>query len=294
MRNGRRRYKPMLRVRVRNACFWRGSSLDGGSRVRKVRHRPTAWRADGVAVRVPFCHFQAMSRKRATSRSADPFPSKSASSGDAAPRRYALRADLGAALKYLDDAQFDALLSSVTAEARRRGRPSGVGAVAPERSGVKKSPAGGLATGSKAKDRPVSLPPGQQRIIQAAFEAGVKPAAIARQFRLSRVRLSRAQVDRIIGAAQRSARRPARAVIRAMGKLVSCSRGTAAGRRRARQGFGKGIHARDWYSARRFNVDWCANPLRSLDSGGSNFGSDSISMQSPQAAATRRARTSGA
>ena len=55
------------------------------------------------------------------------------------PPRYALPADLGAALKHLDDAQLDALLSSVTAEARRRGRPSGVGAVAPERSGVKKS-----------------------------------------------------------------------------------------------------------------------------------------------------------
>ena len=38
-----------------------------------------------------------------------------------------------------------------------------------------------------------------------AFEAGVKPAGIARQFRLSR-----AQVDRCIGAAQRSARQPAR------------------------------------------------------------------------------------
>ena len=159
----------------------------------------------GVAVRVRFCHFQAMSRKRATSRPPDPFPSKSASSGAAAPPRYALPADLGAALKHLDDAQFDALLSSVAAEARGRGRQSGAAAVAPERSGLKKSPSGGLAPGSKAKDRPVSLPPGQQRIIQAAFEAGVKPAAIARQFRLSR-----AQVDRIIGAAQRSARRSAR------------------------------------------------------------------------------------
>ena len=176
-----------------------------GSRARNARHRPAASRANGVAVRVRFCHFQAMSRKCATSRSADPFPSKSSSSGDAAPPRYALPADLGPALKHLDDAQLDALLSSVAAEARRRGRQSGAAAVASERSGVKKSPAGGLAAGSKAKDGPVSLPPGQQRVIQAAFEAGVKPAAIARQ-----LRLSRAQVDRIIGAAQRSARRPAR------------------------------------------------------------------------------------
>ena len=70
---------------------------------------------------------------------------------------------------------------------------------------MKKSPAGGSAKDSKAKERSVSLPLGQQRIIQAAFDAGVKPAAIARQFRLSR-----AQVDRIIGAVQQSARRPVR------------------------------------------------------------------------------------
>ena len=42
-------------------------SLGGGSRARNVRHRPTAWQADGVAVPGRFCHFQAMSRKRATS-----------------------------------------------------------------------------------------------------------------------------------------------------------------------------------------------------------------------------------
>ena len=60
------------------------------------------------------------------------------------------------------------------------------------------------AGGVRGKGWPVSLPPGQERIIRATFEAGVKPAAIARQFRLSRAR-----VDRIVGTAQRGARRPA-------------------------------------------------------------------------------------
>ena len=189
----------------RECVFLAGEFLEWREPHRECPASSYAWRADAVAVPGLFCHFQDMSRKPATSRSADPFPSKSASSGDAAPQRYALPADLGAALKHLDDAQLDALLSSVTAEARRRGRPSGVSAVAQRRSGVKKSPAGGSAKDSKAKERPISLPPGQQRIIQAAFEAGVKPAAIARQFRLSR-----AQVDRIIGAVQQRARRPAR------------------------------------------------------------------------------------
>ena len=43
--------------------------------------------------------------------------------------------------------------------------------------------------------------PGQAKVIRAAFEAGVKPATIARQFRLSR-----AQVEQIIGKPTRSKR----------------------------------------------------------------------------------------
>ena len=160
-------------------------SLRDESRARNVRHRPAAGRADGVAVRVRFRHIRLMSRKRANSRPFGPVPSKSTSSGDTAPPRYALPTDLGASLKHLDDAQFDALLSAVAAEARCRGRPADGGAAPSERSGAKKAPGGGSPTGSKAKDQPVSMLPGQDRIIRAAFEAGVKPAAIARLFRLS-------------------------------------------------------------------------------------------------------------
>ena len=110
-----------------------------------------------------------MVRKHATSRPSGAAPSKTAGSGDATPTRYVLPTDLEASLKYLDDAQLDALVSAASAEARRR-RPDG-GAAASAPSAAEKA--------SGAKGRPVSLPPGQERIIRAAFEAGVKPVAIA-------------------------------------------------------------------------------------------------------------------
>ena len=45
------------------------------------------------------------------------------------------------------------------------------------------------------------MTPGQERLILAAFEAGLKPAAIAREFRLSR-----AQVDGVVAAAKQRRR----------------------------------------------------------------------------------------
>ena len=45
----------------------------------------------------------------------------------------------------------------------------------------------------RAKGRASKITPGQTNIIRAAFEAGVKPSALARQFRISR-----AQVERIV------------------------------------------------------------------------------------------------
>ena len=41
------------------------------------------------------------------------------------------------------------------------------------------------------------MTPGQERLVLAAFESGLKPAAIAREFRLSR-----AQVESVVGAAK--------------------------------------------------------------------------------------------
>ena len=91
--------------------------------------------------------------------------------------------DLGGALRHLDDAQLDRLLDAAAAEARRRGRQDG-------------RTAGG---GTRGKPAPVT--PGQERLVLAVLEAGLKPAAIAWEFRLSR-----AQVDGVVAAAEQRRR----------------------------------------------------------------------------------------
>ena len=102
----------------------------------------------------------------------------------------ALPSDLPASLQYLDDAQLDTLLHAVEAEARRRGRPAEdevarTARAAPSEAALRRQP--------RANKRTSKITPGQASIIRAAFEAGVKPSALARQFRISR-----AQVDRIV------------------------------------------------------------------------------------------------
>ena len=96
---------------------------------------------------------------------------------------HALPADLAGALHHLDDTQLDRLRNAVAAEARRRGRADG-------------------KTSERGKGRrPAPVTPGQERLVLAAFESGLKPAAIAREFRLSR-----AQVESVIDAAKPSRR----------------------------------------------------------------------------------------
>ena len=95
----------------------------------------------------------------------------------------ALPSDLGGALRHLDDAQLDRLLDAAAAEARRRGRQDG------------------KTAGGGAREKPAPVTPGQERLILAALEAGLKPAAIAREFRLSR-----AQVDGVVAAAKQRRR----------------------------------------------------------------------------------------
>lgn len=106
--------------------------------------------------------------------------------------RYGLPFDLAGSLRHLDDDLLDRLLRAVIDEARRRGRPTG-GAVSPTTDTGTEVPRG---TRPKAgtKQRQITVPPGQAKIIRAAFEAGVKPGTLARQFRIPR-----AQIERIVG-----------------------------------------------------------------------------------------------
>ena len=95
------------------------------------------------------------------------------------PRLF-LPKDLAGALKRLHDTEIDALLSAVTAEARRRNRlrPKPSQEPAPDNVGsqLRRAPsAGGVASLTTAK----------LNAVRAAFKAGVKPSTIARQFGVS-------------------------------------------------------------------------------------------------------------
>ena len=115
--------------------------------------------------------------------------------------RIALPADLGRSLRLLDDAQLDRLAEAVADEGRRRGRsgpdsPTGAG----------RSPKRTPAKAARAKpDRPATVTAGQKRLILAAFDAGLRPAAIAKEFRVSR-----SAVQHVITDAKRDRRRTER------------------------------------------------------------------------------------
>ena len=99
----------------------------------------------------------------------------------------ALPADLERSLRHLDDAQLDRLLEAAAAEAHRRGRTDG------------------RKPGTGSRGTPAAVTPGQVRLILAAHEAGLTPAAIAREFRLSRP-----AVQHVITGAQRGRRKTER------------------------------------------------------------------------------------
>jgi DNA invertase Pin-like site-specific DNA recombinase len=98
----------------------------------------------------------------------------------ASQQRHFLPKDLAGALKRLDDVEIDTLLAAVTTEAERRGRrPPGP---------AKEKPVADAKPQRRqeaAEDGAGSLTTGRLNAVRAAFKAGVKPAAIARQFGIS-------------------------------------------------------------------------------------------------------------
>src|SRR5262245_37850301 len=111
-----------------------------------------------------------------TTKAPDPLSrSEVASDNQGSHPRHFLPKDLAGALKRLDDAEIDALLSAVTAESGRRNRlPSN-----PVKEEIARPPrvSVGHASGFLTK--------GQLNAVRAAFKAGVRPSAIARQFGIS-------------------------------------------------------------------------------------------------------------
>ena len=96
--------------------------------------------------------------------------------GQASPR-YLLPKDLPGALKHLHDDELDALHEATIDELQRRDRP-------PSRS-VKETPPHAKSHARSTDSGSGSLTKGQLNAVRAAFKAGVKPAAIARQFGIS-------------------------------------------------------------------------------------------------------------
>jgi DNA-binding NarL/FixJ family response regulator len=97
--------------------------------------------------------------------------SKAKAGSRASPPRHFLPQDLAGALKRLNNAEIDALLVAVTTEAARRGR------LPPSRAKDKPT--------ADAKPHGPGLTTGKLNAVLAAFRAGVKPSAIARQFGIS-------------------------------------------------------------------------------------------------------------
>ena len=112
----------------------------------------------------------------------------------------ALLADLGKSLRLLDDEQLDRLMKAVTEEARRRGRDMPEDSHGGSRPG-RPEPAKSARAKAGASAGAAGVTPGQERLILAAHEAGLRPAANAREFRLSR-----AAVQNVIASAKRTRR----------------------------------------------------------------------------------------
>lgn len=92
--------------------------------------------------------------------------------------RHLLPQDLAGALKQLQDAEVDALLAAVTHEVKRRGRP----APTAQRAYPKANATSRSRREAVAERGAPPLTTDKLNAVRAAFKAGIRPAAIARQF----------------------------------------------------------------------------------------------------------------
>src|SRR5215469_9325725 len=117
------------------------------------------------------------------------------------PARVTLPSDLSGSLKYLDDAQLQRLLEAVTVEIDRRNQGA-----------PKNETATAAATGTSSQRQSAAFrntktrgidefPEGTANLIRASSRAGVKPAVIARTFRISQ-----SLINRILSAAEKPKR----------------------------------------------------------------------------------------
>jgi hypothetical protein len=108
-------------------------------------------------------------------------------------RRPALPKDLPKAIWYLEDQELDWLLRVATEEAKRRGRPMPMPEASPTNTPAASSepipeqtkPSGRQFRQRQIRPAAAALTKGQVNAVRAAFEAGLTPSRIARQFGLS-------------------------------------------------------------------------------------------------------------
>ena len=96
-------------------------------------------------------------------------------------------------------------MKAAIAEAKRRGRDLPQGHADDRREVAPSGPGKGRAEKAGAPDRAGTVTPGQERLFLAAHDAGLTPAAIAKEFRLSRP-----AVQHVITAAQGGRRKTER------------------------------------------------------------------------------------
>ncbi len=124
-------------------------------------------------------------------------PSDLDDNADQEPKaRHLLPKDLSGALTQLENAEIDSLLAAVIDESRRRGRlPASLSATSQksdrhahdiQQAKKRKKVFAPRSRHSDADERDALLKQGQINAVRAAFNAGFKPATIARKFGISR------------------------------------------------------------------------------------------------------------
>jgi hypothetical protein len=106
-----------------------------------------------------------------------PFPSIEAT----LPARVTLPSDLSGSLKYLEDAQLKRLQDAVALEINRRNQGASLNETGlPQTTGTSSQSS---RLGNKTNS-PEDIPLAKANLVRASFKAGLKPAAIARNFRI--------------------------------------------------------------------------------------------------------------
>jgi hypothetical protein len=131
-----------------------------------------------------------------------PYRTASASSADALPpARVTLPSNLAGSLKYLDDIQLQRLHEAVTVEINRRNQSTPKHDTATAAATTTSSPTQSAAPRNRKVKETDDIPEGRANLIRASFNAGIKPGAIARTFRISQ-----SLVNRVLNLAEKPKR----------------------------------------------------------------------------------------